>query len=800
MTGTFDGATYNGDDTDETVIGTNLYEILFGKGGKDSLNGAGGNDVIYGGSGTDLIHGGTGDDYLFAFANERWRPVIDGDKLYGDAGNDQIVAGVARTSLRGGLIDGGADDDTAEIYASSDSSQTDNSETMTFTLTAATSGSYVRVGSTNMLLVKNVEHLSFFGSYEKDIVTGGASSDVIQGGGGDDVLKGGAGDDYLDGGSGLQDLDGGSGFDIASLNLADATESLSLIAGGTIAIGAHGTLTGIEGFAAIYTGSGSDKIAVGSVKDLPPDDGTAEGYKFTTSVDAGAGDDVITGGNRRDTVYGGTGADKIKGGDGNDSLYAEAGQTYEVAGRTSNDVLQGGNGNDVLVGGWGRDHLYGDAGNDTLTYQVNGTDSFADTFNGGAGDDTLGVNGTSGATTIELILGASTALKFDGISVLTATSVEAVTVSSYSNGKITITGGDLTDSIRLYGPSDDTVRTFGGSDTIYANGGTDIIDTGTGDDVVGVYIGGKDIVRTGAGNDTLTVVDDTFEASRRTALYDAGANDDTVIFRATEGGSFDGTYVRHGTTIVGRIVNYEHLTYVGSGTDTTFAGTGYDDTLYMGWGNDTASGGVGNDVIRGGAGSDTLDGGVGMDTLDYGDKAGSFDGTLAPNLAITLKTAATSKVVVSSTETDSIKNFENVVGGHGNDAITGASDANVLDGGDGSDVLKGLGGADTFVFSTTLKSSNVDTIVDFFASTASIHDTIRLDDAIFSGLPLGDLAGTAFKDLSKGALDADDRILYDHHTGVLSYDADGSGMAKAALQFATLVNKAALTNLDFEIA
>ena len=49
---------------------------------------------------------------------------------------------------------------------------------------------------------------------------------------------------------------------------------------------------------------------------------------------------------------------------------------------------------------------------------------------------------------------------------------------------------------------------------------------------------------------------------------------------------------------------------------------------------------------------------------------------------------------------------------------------------------------------------------------------------------------------TNATVDADDRILYDKATGALSYDADGSG-AQAAVQFAVIDTKVALTGADF---
>ena len=62
-------------------------------------------------------------------------------------------------------------------------------------------------------------------------------------------------------------------------------------------------------------------------------------------------------------------------------------------------------------------------------------------------------------------------------------------------------------------------------------------------------------------------------------------------------------------------------------------------------------------------------------------------------------------------------------------------------------------------------------------------------------------AKTVFESLAPGALaagaavDADDRLLYDHRTGALAYDADGSG-AGAAVTFAVLDNRATLGAAD----
>jgi Ca2+-binding RTX toxin-like protein len=224
----------------------------------------------------------------------------------------------------------------------------------------------------------------------------------------------------------------------------------------------------------------------------------------------------------------------------------------------------------------------------------------------------------------------------------------------------------------------------------------------------------------------------------------------------------------------------------------------------------------GNDVLNGGLGADVMDGGAGND--DYSvDNAGDvvieaagegFD-TVRSSIDYTLTANVERLVLTGGPAIDGTGNDLNndIVGNNaanelnglgGNDTLQGRGGDDILVGGDGNDVLNGglgsddlLGsdGDDTFVFNTALDGS-VDIVVDFDPAA----DTFHLDDAVFTGLATGALAAEAFND--GGAVDADDRILYDTGTGALSFDADGSG-AIDAIQFATVANFAALSSADF---
>ncbi len=146
------------------------------------------------------------------------------------------------------------------------------------------------------------------------------------------------------------------------------------------------------------------------------------------------------------------------------------------------------------------------------------------------------------------------------------------------------------------------------------------------------------------------------------------------------------------------------------------------------------------------------------------------------------------------------------IGTKGKDALAGGWGDDKFYGGYGNDTLKGLNGADVFVFNAKLGTAktdrkvNFDTIADFKPG----EDKIWLDNAIFKKLGK---AGTEtmpvalnkklFK-IGKQAGDKNDYVVYDKKTGILSYDADGSG-AKEAIEIAKLAKNLKLSHLDFAI-
>lgn len=143
-------------------------------------------------------------------------------------------------------------------------------------------------------------------------------------------------------------------------------------------------------------------------------------------------------------------------------------------------------------------------------------------------------------------------------------------------------------------------------------------------------------------------------------------------------------------------------------------------------------------------------------------------------------------------------------GGSGKDTFKGGAGSDMLYGGSGNDKLWGDKGKDVFVFDTMLGTSstdrkvNFDTIKDFSVR----DDSIYLDNAIFKKLGSGTLSNPkqlskAFFTIGDKAKDKNDYIVYNDKTGVLSYDADGSGKGKA-IEIAQLSKKlTTMTNKDF---
>lgn len=136
------------------------------------------------------------------------------------------------------------------------------------------------------------------------------------------------------------------------------------------------------------------------------------------------------------------------------------------------------------------------------------------------------------------------------------------------------------------------------------------------------------------------------------------------------------------------------------------------------------------------------------------------------------------------------------IGSTGADKLFGSSHNDYFIGVDGRDRLTGYGGKDEFVFDRIGKA-DADRITDFTIGKDTILIDRSDDPSQFKGVNGGNLQKT-FHDITDQAEQKDDRIVYDRHSGALSYDADGAG-GKAPVVFAYLDNHAKLDFRDFDM-
>ncbi len=455
----------------------------------------------------------------------------------------------------------------------------------------------------------------FIGNSTNEVASGGAGNDDINGGGGLDTLIGGAGDDFLDGGDGDDGLAGESGNDV---------------------------IVGGAGADIILGGDGDDAIAPGSSLgpgSPVPRQGTSVngegGFDLISFFDAPGAVTVDLNISEPQSIRGNwtglvriSNVEGIQGSEFGDRLALASTAAVEfgggfVDGLGGDDEIIGGDGADLIIGGAGSDNVVGNAGDDLLLGEAGGDflfgDDGADILDGGDGDDHL-----SGGASIDQLFGGA--------------------------GIDTLTGGD-------------------GDDTLIGDAGADALDGGAGladvadysASLVGVIVSlGLGTGASGdAAGDTLTGVENLRGSSVADTLSgDAGSN---VLFG-------------------------------GAGADQILGGDGADvlqgeadgDTLDGEAGADQLAGGDGDDVLIGGAGADILGGGAGIDTADYS--------TSLAGVVVNLQTGTASGGDAAG---DTFVSVENVTGSVLNDTLIGRDFVvNVLIGGGGDDTLSGGVAAD----------------------------------------------------------------------------------------------------------
>jgi Ca2+-binding RTX toxin-like protein len=297
-------------------------------------------------------------------------------------------------------------------------------------------------------------------------------------------------------------------------------------------------------------------------------------------------------------------------------------------------IASGAEENDAITCGGLPCTLNGDSGNDTL---VGGTGM--DDLVGGEGTDSL-----MGGDSDDELGGGAGDDSLDG-----------------GAGGDHLVGGDGVDSL-VGGEGVDALEGVGDADSLDGGPGTDDLDGGGGDDDLNGGPG-VDGLAGGEGVDSLL----------------GGEGDDTLD------GAAGGDSLNGGTGLDVLVGGDGADTLAGGDDGDDLDGGGADDTLDGGTGDDGLVGGDGADVLDGSDGSDMLDGGLGPDVVRGG--PGDFD-----EATYELRPDAVNVVIgggpVSGVEGEGDDlDVERVIGGNGDDTLTGTGGNHGFDGGPGNDTI-----------------------------------------------------------------------------------------------------------------
>ncbi len=239
----------------------------------------------------------------------------------------------------------------------------------------------------------------------------------------------------------------------------------------------------------------------------------------------------------RANLFGGEGNDVLTGGSGADLLFGQGGNDT-LLGRGGFDFLFGGLGDDVLTGGDADDQIFGESGNDRMVWNP-GDDT--DLNEGGAGIDTVEVNGGNGAEVFTTTANGSR-VRFDRLdpapfAIDIGTSEQLVLNANGGDDRFSATG-NLAALIQITvdgGAGNDTLLGSNGVDLLLGGDGDDLIDGQQGNDVAFLGAGndvfqwdpgdGSDTVEGQDGNDTLL-----FNGSSGAEIFDLSANGDRARF------------------------------------------------------------------------------------------------------------------------------------------------------------------------------------------------------------------------------------------------------------------------------
>jgi large repetitive protein len=710
-------------DADAPVVSvSNLSINLSGEGGAQTVNGTAAGETLQGGAGDDVINAGDGNDMVIGDGAGTYTAALDISAALADTDGSESLGAItiggvpAGASLSAGTDNG---DGTWTLSASDLNGLTISApEGQNFQLSVSTSASEGGNGDTASTTA--TLNVSFSGSAQgDDTLDGGAGNDSVLGGAGNDTLSGGTGSDLLDGGSGndvlLASDDGDWSAGFVAQNVGDPTSAgpgdSSAIVGKNVS---QDVFRGGEGTDTLVMGSGNDAIFLDDRYSASPTGGArVDGIE---SINAGMGDDVvdltsttmtygnvtISGGSGNDQLWGNAGNDVIDGGRDDDSLFGGSGS----------DTLLGGSGNDTLDGGAGADSLSGGDGNDTAI--AKGGQVSGDSYDGGDGIDTLRVElsgaqyssavraelqefqdfiqdpGNEGQTfhfdTLNMDVKdfETLVVKVDGQTISLNDPPVANDVATSANED-----GSISGQLAATDANGDSLSWSLAADGGPGHGQLELNEDGTYTYTPNPNFNGTDTF-------TVQVSDGKGGMDTQKVTVTVGAVDDEAVATGTSATGYEST-TDHATVVSGQI----------QATDVDGAIVGYsvvDGGSHNGTLSVDASGNytfTANDADWSGSDSFTIR------TTDAA--GGTTDHTVSinvtgqadtPNLSVDLGEGQVSVIdntagrVITGTS-----NFDSLIGGSGNDTISGGSGGeDYMDGGKGNDTITGSEGSDNRLF------------------------------------------------------------------------------------------------------
>ena len=261
---------------EDSLQGTDAGDRIDGGAGNDNLAGGDGHDLLIGGAGYDRLDGGAGDDVFLVEGQGAGVDIVSGgqgtDTLLGTPGDDTFGLYLFDAANGVEYIDGGGGVNT---------------------LAGSGSVDWLDFSATTLVNIDRIE-----AGDGGDTVIGSSGNDTLVGGGGDDVFIVEGRDhemDAFDGGPGEDKIVGGAGDDIIGVYRFDPSHSIECIDGGT----------------------GSNMLMGSVYRDVL--DFSATRLAHIDRIDAGGGNDSVTGSAGDDTIDGGQGDDRLHGGAGDDT-------------------------------------------------------------------------------------------------------------------------------------------------------------------------------------------------------------------------------------------------------------------------------------------------------------------------------------------------------------------------------------------------------------------------------------------------------------------------------------------------